>query len=97
MVCIHSPISCNANSYKQISFFIIVSSSNAYAQHLGGTSTFSGLVIGIPTVFSGLALLPLLKLDQGMSHFSCQVLMCNSVIMQVGTNGHCISRVELLV
>lgn len=43
-----------------------MSSSNAYAQHLGGTSTFSGLVIGIPTVFSGVALLPLMKLDRGI-------------------------------
>lgn len=51
----------------QVSFFIVVSSSNAYAHYLGGTSTFSGLVIGIPTVFSGIALLPLLKFDQGMS------------------------------
>ncbi len=54
----------NALSF-QLSFFIIVSSSNAYAHHLGGTSTFAGLVIGIPTVFSGLTLLPLLKLDRG--------------------------------
>lgn len=62
-------------SCPQISFFIIVSSSNDYAQYLGGTSTFSGLVIGIPTVFSGVALLPLLKLDQGgyyrPLHFAC--------------------------
>lgn len=49
----------------QISFFIIVSSSNLYAEHLGGTATFAGLVIGIPTVFSGLTLIPLLRLDQG--------------------------------
>ena len=58
----------------QISFFIIVSSSNEYAQHLGGTSTFSGLVIGIPTVFSGLALLPLLRLDGGKKRFARRVL-----------------------
>lgn len=68
----------------QISFFIIVSSSNAYAQHLGGTSTFSGLVIGIPTVFSGLALLPLLKLDQGgykiPLHFACGASLLGHVL-----------------
>ncbi|KIP02457.1 hypothetical protein PHLGIDRAFT_95974 [Phlebiopsis gigantea 11061_1 CR5-6] len=70
----------------QISFFIVVSSSNAYAQHLGGTSTFSGLVIGIPTAFSGLALLPLIKLDQGMGgyriplHFGCASSMMGHIL-----------------
>ncbi|KAH7879907.1 major facilitator superfamily domain-containing protein [Lentinula edodes] len=54
-----------ANALLQISFFIIVSSSNEYALHLGGTSTFSGVVIGIPTVFSGLTLIPLMKYDRG--------------------------------
>ncbi|KAG5641812.1 hypothetical protein DXG03_004154 [Asterophora parasitica] len=34
-----------ANVLLQLSFFIIVSSSNEYALHLGGTSTFSGIVI----------------------------------------------------
>lgn len=57
----------NCHVLMKVSFFIIVSTSNSYSEHLGGTSTFSGLVIGIPTVFSGLALLPLMKLDQGMS------------------------------
>ncbi len=51
---------------SQISFFIIVSSSNEYAKYLGGDSTFSGIVIGIPTVFSGLALLPMMKFDHGL-------------------------------
>ncbi|KIO06903.1 hypothetical protein M404DRAFT_137308 [Pisolithus tinctorius Marx 270] len=53
------------NLLLQISFFIIVSSSNEYAQYLGGSSTFSGLVIGIPTVFGGLALIPMTKFDKG--------------------------------
>jgi hypothetical protein len=48
-----------------VSFFIIVSSSNDYAHHLGGDSTFSGVVIGIPTVFSAIAVLPLLRYDKG--------------------------------
>ncbi|KAI0693066.1 major facilitator superfamily domain-containing protein [Cytidiella melzeri] len=68
----------------QISFFIIVSSSNSYAQHLGGTSTFSGLVIGIPTVFSGIALLPLLRLDRGgyriPLHFACGSALLGHVL-----------------
>ena len=50
---------------SQMSFFIIVSSSHEYAEYLGGNSTFSGVVIGIPTLFSGLALLPLLRIDGG--------------------------------
>ncbi|KIK68074.1 hypothetical protein GYMLUDRAFT_238238 [Collybiopsis luxurians FD-317 M1] len=54
-----------SNALLQISFFIIVSSSNEYALHLGGTSTFSGVVIGIPTVFSGLSLIPLMRYDKG--------------------------------
>lgn len=51
----------------QISFFIIISSSHEYAKHLGGNSTFSGIVIGIPTVFSGLALLPIMRFDHGQA------------------------------
>ncbi|TDL17082.1 MFS general substrate transporter [Rickenella mellea] len=53
------------NALLQISFFIIVSSSSAYAKHLGGSSTFSGLVIGVPLSMSGIALIPLMKYDQG--------------------------------
>lgn len=52
----------------QLTFFIIVSSSKDYAAYLGGSATFSGLVIGIPTAISGLVLLPLMSLDQGKSH-----------------------------
>ena len=48
-----------------MSFFIIVSSSNKYAEYLGGSPTFAGLVIGIPTVFGGLALMPMTRLDKG--------------------------------
>lgn len=63
------------NALMQISFFIIVSSSSSYAEHLGGTATFSGLTIGIPTAISGLALIPLMKYDQGSYlrplHFCC--------------------------
>ena len=45
--------------------FIPVSSASKYAEYLGGTATFSGLVLGIPVVFAGIALPPLLKYDQG--------------------------------
>ncbi|EMD35780.1 hypothetical protein CERSUDRAFT_115734 [Gelatoporia subvermispora B] len=73
-----------ASALLQVSFFIVVSSSDQYAAHLGGTSTFSGLVIGIPTVFSGLALLPLMKLDQGgykrPLHFACASALLGNVL-----------------
>ncbi|OCH89966.1 MFS general substrate transporter [Obba rivulosa] len=73
-----------ASALLQVSFFIVVSSSNQYAEHLGGTSTFSGLVIGIPTVFSGLALLPLMKLDQGgykrPLHFACASALLGNIL-----------------
>ncbi|KAK7439759.1 hypothetical protein VKT23_015868 [Stygiomarasmius scandens] len=75
-----------ANMFMQISFFIIVSSSNEYAKHLGGTSTFSGVVIGIPTVFSGLTLIPLtlFKYDKGgykiPLHLCCFTLFLGLVL-----------------
>ena len=49
----------------QFSFFIIVSSASAYAEHLGGSAVFSGLIIGIPTVFSGITLIFMTRLDKG--------------------------------
>ncbi|EPQ52387.1 MFS general substrate transporter [Gloeophyllum trabeum ATCC 11539] len=68
------------NVMLQLSFFIIVSSSSEYAAYLGGTSTFSGLVIGIPTVFSGLALLPMMKWDQGVYHRPLHLACAASVL-----------------
>ncbi|KAN0100201.1 Major facilitator superfamily domain containing protein [Tylopilus felleus] len=53
------------NIMLQISFFIIISSSSKYVEHLGGNATFSGLVIGIPTFFSGMILFPMTKYDRG--------------------------------
>ncbi|KAG7093624.1 hypothetical protein E1B28_007288 [Marasmius oreades] len=73
-----------SNTLMQVSFFIVVSTSNEYALHLGGTSTFSGVVIGIPTVFSGLTLLPLMKFDRGgysiPLHISCAANMIGLII-----------------
>ncbi|KAG5637400.1 hypothetical protein H0H81_004708 [Sphagnurus paluster] len=72
------------NSLVEISFFIIVSSSNEYALHLGGTSTFSGIVIGIPTIFSGLALIPLARYDRGgykiPLHVSCAASLLGHIL-----------------
>ncbi|KAJ7103839.1 major facilitator superfamily domain-containing protein [Mycena epipterygia] len=39
----------------------------AYAEYLGGSALFSGLTIGIPTVFSGLLLIPLTKYDEDIA------------------------------
>lgn len=54
-----------ANVFMQLSFFIIIPSSSVYAESLGGGQTFSGLVIGIPTVVSTLTLGPMMKYDKG--------------------------------
>ncbi|OSD00295.1 MFS general substrate transporter [Trametes coccinea BRFM310] len=81
-----------SNVMLQLTFFIIVSSSNEYAQYLGGTSTFSGLVIGIPTVFSGIALLPLMRLDQGgykrPLHFACASAVLGNVLYGLAYHAH---------
>ncbi|KAJ7217335.1 major facilitator superfamily domain-containing protein [Mycena pura] len=53
------------NALLQFSFFVTVSSAASYAEVLGGSALFSGLTIGIPTVFSGLALIPLTRYDDG--------------------------------
>ncbi|KAI0035270.1 membrane transporter [Vararia minispora EC-137] len=53
------------NVMAQISLFIIVSSGSEYAKFLGGTETFSGLVLGIPLVFAGFALIPMVRYDGG--------------------------------
>ncbi|KAF8149959.1 major facilitator superfamily domain-containing protein [Crassisporium funariophilum] len=53
------------NALFQFSFFIVVSSASAYAEFLGGSATFSGLTIGIPTVFSGIALIFITRVDGG--------------------------------
>ncbi|KAJ7908477.1 hypothetical protein B0H13DRAFT_2331345 [Mycena leptocephala] len=52
------------NALLQFSFFVTVSSAAVYAEYPGGSALFSGLTIGIPTVFSGLALIPLTKYDE---------------------------------
>ncbi|CAK5283418.1 unnamed protein product [Mycena citricolor] len=58
-------IMLGSNALMQFAFFVTVSSAALYAEHLGGSALFSGLTIGIPTVFSGLALIPLTRYDEG--------------------------------
>ena len=53
---------------RKLSFFILIPSSSKYAEYLGGSATFSGIVIGIPTLFGGIALIPLTKYDRGRPH-----------------------------
>ncbi|CAA7268230.1 unnamed protein product [Cyclocybe aegerita] len=53
------------NALFQLSFFVIVSSASLYAEMLGGSATFSGLTIGIPTVCSAVALIFITRIDGG--------------------------------
>ncbi|KAG8219389.1 major facilitator superfamily domain-containing protein [Butyriboletus roseoflavus] len=53
------------NMLLQLSYFILISSSSQYAEYLGGNATFSGVVIGIPSLFSGIVLVPLTRYDKG--------------------------------
>ncbi|KAJ6463135.1 membrane transporter [Mycena vitilis] len=53
------------NALLQFAFFLPVSSAASYAEYLGGTAVFSGITIGIPTLFAGLAIFPLTKYDEG--------------------------------
>ncbi|KAF8131639.1 MFS general substrate transporter [Boletus edulis] len=53
------------NMMLQLSFFVVISSSGKYVEHLGGNATFSGIAIGIPTLISGIALFPMTRYDKG--------------------------------
>lgn len=63
-----SPLSNNC-SVTQTTFFIIVSSGDEYTEYLGGSPTFSGLVIGIPAFISGVTLVPLNRRDGGTQSY----------------------------
>ncbi|KAI1788595.1 MFS general substrate transporter [Ganoderma leucocontextum] len=69
-----------SNVLLQNTFFIVVSSSNEYAAYLGGTSTFSGLTIGIPTGVGFLTLLPLTMIDKTLYTRPLH-LMCGSMLV----------------
>ncbi|KAG2155717.1 major facilitator superfamily domain-containing protein [Suillus clintonianus] len=71
------------NFLLQISFFIIVSSANKYADYLGGNATFSGIVIGIPTGIAGLSLIPLTQYDKGMYKMPLHVSCCFAILGHV--------------
>ncbi|KAI0271593.1 MFS general substrate transporter [Gloeopeniophorella convolvens] len=80
------------NVMLQTTFFIIVSSGSKYAEYLGGSETFSGLVIGIPTVFSGIALVPLVRHDGGRYkfalHLSCAAAVAGSILYAMAYKAH---------
>lgn len=58
-----------AHKSKKVTFFSAVSSSSVYSERLGGTATFSGLVIGIPPAVSAVTLAPIMRIDQGEFRF----------------------------
>ncbi|KZP28913.1 MFS general substrate transporter [Athelia psychrophila] len=64
----------------QISFFIPVASANSYVQHLGGTSAFSGVVLGVPVVAAGLAIIPMMKYDKDKYMLSIHVSCASSIL-----------------
>ncbi|KAG2149449.1 major facilitator superfamily domain-containing protein [Suillus cothurnatus] len=68
------------NFLLQVSFFIIVSSANEYAKYLGGNATFSGVVIGIPTGFAVLSLIPLTRYDKGFYKMPLHVSCCFAIM-----------------
>ncbi|THH09403.1 hypothetical protein EW146_g8692 [Bondarzewia mesenterica] len=72
------------NALSQVSMFIVVSSASKYAESLGGTATFAGLVIGIPVVFAGLALIPLMAIDRGAYsipiYFACIMAIIGHIL-----------------
>ncbi|KAA1473092.1 MFS general substrate transporter [Dentipellis sp. KUC8613] len=80
------------NAMSHVTFLIIVPSDNEYAAYLGGSATFSGLVIGIPAVFAGLALIPLNKIDRGAYklplHFSCATAILGNVLYGLAYRAH---------
>ncbi|KAG2149450.1 major facilitator superfamily domain-containing protein [Suillus cothurnatus] len=76
-------IMISMNLLLQVSFFIVVSSSNKYAEYLGGNATFSGIIIGIPTAFAGLSLIPLTKYDRGMYKMPLHVSCCFAILGHV--------------
>ena len=61
-----------------MSFFIAVSSGSEYTAYLGGSHTFSGLVIGIPAFISGLTLAPLARRGGGMQSRPIRVALLPS-------------------
>ncbi|KAF9554775.1 membrane transporter [Agrocybe pediades] len=71
------------NAIFQLSFFIIVSSASFYAEHLGGSATFSGLTIGIPTVFSGITLIFVTRKDGGQYKMPFQLAYASMLVGNV--------------
>ncbi|KAI9460196.1 MFS general substrate transporter [Lactarius psammicola] len=80
------------NVLLQTTFFVVVSSGSKYAEYLGGSSTFSGLVIGIPTVISGMTLVPLVRSDGGeykfALHLCCAAALLGSVLYALAYRAH---------
>ncbi|KAG8219390.1 major facilitator superfamily domain-containing protein [Butyriboletus roseoflavus] len=71
------------NIILQLSFFILIPSSSKYAEYLGGNATFSGIVIGIPTLFGGIALIPLTKYDRGKYTMALHIGCFTGILGQI--------------
>lgn len=59
---------------------MLVPTSDEYARYLGGSSTFSGIVIGIPTVGAGLALWPMVRYDKGNYKMALHVACATNIL-----------------
>ncbi|KAF8217170.1 membrane transporter [Mycena galopus ATCC 62051] len=68
------------NVLMQFAFFVTVSSAALYAEYLGGSALFSGLTIGIPTVFSGIALIPMTRYDEGRYSIPLKVVYVSLIV-----------------
>jgi len=66
-------LSLTVCSATQATLFIVVSSGSEYTEYLGGSHTFSGLMIGIPAFISGMILAPLVRRDGGMQSHPIRV------------------------
>ncbi|KAI0005417.1 major facilitator superfamily domain-containing protein [Russula compacta] len=82
----------STNVLLQTTLFIIVSSGSEYAEHLGGNATFSGLVVGIPAVISGIILVPLVRRDGGTYQFAlhlcCASALAGSILYALAYKAH---------
>ncbi|KAJ7869536.1 membrane transporter [Mycena leptocephala] len=80
------------NALLSFAFFVTVSSAALYAESLGGSALFSGLTIGIPTVFSGIALIPLTRYDGGRYSLALKVaylsLFLGSILHAMAYRAH---------
>ncbi|EEB05431.1 membrane transporter [Schizosaccharomyces japonicus yFS275] len=67
------------NFLSCVSFNIVIPISAEYSRHLGGTSSFSGIIIGTPTIVALLLLYPMLKFSlakNGRMIYKRPIIVC---------------------